>query len=87
MTFPSLDHNTNDISINITSDLVSDRDWHVLIIKQTEAVLQLYLDDIKLDDDLETESTHDFLDPYLEEITFGGRQNSLSEGKLLRNMM
>ena len=84
MSFPSLGHNTNDISINITSDLVvSDGDWHVLIIKQTEEVLQLYLDDIKLDDDLETESTHDFLDPYLEEITFGGRQNSLSEGKYL----
>ena len=70
--------------INITSDLVvSDGDWNVLIIKQTEAVLQLYLDDIKLDDDLETESTHDYLDPYLEEITFGGRQNSLSKGKYL----
>ena len=68
--------------INITSDLVvSDGEWHVLIIKQTEQILQLYLDDIKLDEDLETESTQDFLDPYLEEITFGGRQNPLSEGK------
>ena len=82
MTFPSLNPNTNDISINITSDLVvSDGNWHVRIIKQTDAVLQLFLDDIKLDDDLETESTFDFLDPYLEEITFGGRQSSLSEGK------
>ena len=63
--------------------MVFDGNWHALIIKQTETVLQLYLDDIKLDDDLETESTHDFLDPYLEEITFDRRQNSLSEGKYL----
>ena len=68
--------------INITSELiVSDGEWHVLIIKQTDQILQLYLDDVKLDDDLETESTHDILDPYLSDITFGGRQNSLSEGE------
>ena len=67
--------------INITSELlVSDGEWHVLIIKQTDQILQLYLDDVKLDEDLETESTHDLLDPYLSEITFGGRQSSLSEG-------
>ena len=60
--------------INVTSELeVTDGAWHELIIKQTPAILQLYLDTVKLDQDLETASTHDLLDPYIEQLQFGGK--------------
>ena len=61
--------------INITSETeVTDGQWHILVIKQTSNILQVYLDDMKLDQDLETASTHDLLDPYLSQLQFGGRQ-------------
>ena len=61
--------------INITSDLeVNDGAWHIVLIKQTQQILQVYLDDSKLDEDLETGSTHNHLDPYLMELQFGGRK-------------
>ena len=66
--------------INITSDLkVTDGAWHVVIIKQTQQILQVYLDDAKLDEDLETGSTHNLLDPYLMELQFGGRRKHGSQ--------
>ena len=70
--------------INVTSELeVTDGAWHELIIKQTPAILQLYLDTVKLDQDLETASTHDLLDPYIEQLQFGGKHSSSAPGKYL----
>ena len=68
--------------INITSEVeVTDGSWYFLWIKQTQQILQVYLDDIKLDDDLESDSTHDVLDPYLSGIRFGGKRKHIYEGK------
>lgn len=50
---------------------MTDGAWHGLIIKQTPAIL--YLETVKLDQDLETASTHDLLDPYIEQLQFGGK--------------
>ena len=50
---------------------VTDGAWHGLIIKHTPAIL--YLETVKLDQDLETASTHDLLDPYIEQLQFGGK--------------
>ena len=57
----------------MTSEVeVTDGAWHGLIIKQTPAIL--YLETVKLDqEDLETASTHDLLDPYIEQLQFGGK--------------
>ena len=67
--------------INVTSEAeVTDGAWHLVRIKQTQQILQVYLDDTKLDDDLESDSTHDFLDPYLNGIHFGGKRKHVYQG-------
>ena len=72
--------------INVTSELeVTDGAWHELIIKQTPAILQLYLDTVKLDQDLETASTHDLLDPYIEQLQFGGKHSASAPGQYLKH--
>ena len=42
---------------------------------QERSTLKLYLDSDQLGYDLEADSTHNFLDPYLNKISFGGKQN------------
>jgi len=72
-------------SINMISKAkVTDGDWHVLRLKQAQQVLKVYLDDVQMGDDLESSSTHDFLDPYLSNIVFGGRRG---QAKAFRGCM
>ena len=36
--------------------------------------MKVYLDDVQLGYDLEADSTHNILDPYLNKLTFGGKR-------------
>ena len=68
--------------INMSSGIeVTDGAWHSLVLKQAEQVLKVFLDDVQLGDNLESASTHDFLDPYLTKISFGGKKSLDKEGK------
>ena len=61
--------------INVTSEEeVADGDWHTVMLKQTEQILQIFLDGSQLGYDLESSSTHDFLSARLTGVQFGGRR-------------
>ena len=49
-------------------------------ISKEAGVVQVYLDEERVGYDLEQESTHDFLDPYLAKITFGGKRDFEDKG-------
>ena len=61
--------------INVTSEnSVADGSWHNVRVKQTQQILQVFLDEQQLSYDLESSSTHDFLSASLTGILFGGKR-------------
>ena len=68
--------------INVTSeDSVSDGGWHTVQIKQSQQILQVFLDEGQLSYDLESSSTHDFLSARLTGLQFGGRRRLEAPGE------
>ena len=68
--------------INVTSEeLVADGNWHSVRIKQSQQILQVFLDEAQLSYDLESSSTHNFLSARLTGLQFGGKRRLDSGGE------
>ena len=68
--------------INVSSSYeVIDGEWHSVRVSRVGRVVGVWLDGEKVGYDLEQESTHDFLDPYLTSVQFGGKRPFDQEGR------
>ena len=61
------------INVSSTYDVI-DGEWHVVRISRVLGVVGVWLDEEKVGYQLEQDSTHDFLDPYLAKLQFGGKR-------------
>jgi len=61
------------INVSSTYDVI-DGEWHVVRISRVLGVVGVWLDEEKVGYQLEQDSTHDFLDPYLANLQFGGKR-------------
>lgn len=65
----------NSVPINMpieTNVILPDGQWHSLRLQITQRILRIFIDDEKVGEELDAESVHNFLDPYLTTITLGG---------------
>ena len=59
--------------MTLTEVSVSDSAWHnMTLVVDHENSLTLHLDGVQLGDELDANSVHDFLDPYLTTLALGG---------------
>ena len=64
-----------DAPVNMSVDsngILSDGQWHNLKLQVHQRILRVYIDGEKVGEELDSESIHNFLDPYLTIMSVGG---------------
>lgn len=61
---------------------LDDGNWHNLSMVIGSKSLKLFLDEIKVGEELDSASVHDFLDPYLTKLYLGGVDRDYFSGKI-----
>lgn len=71
----------NGVPINMpvdSNEIPSDGQWHSLKLQIVQRTLRIYIDNERVGEELDAESVHNFLDPYLTVITLGGFKKEYS---------
>lgn len=55
-----------------SNQILSDGQWHHLKLQVYQRILRVYIDGEKVGEELDSESVHNFLDPYLTLLSIGG---------------
>lgn len=55
-----------------SNEILSDGQWHHIKLQVHQRVLRVFIDGEKVGEELDSESVHNFLDPYLTMISLGG---------------
>lgn len=61
--------------VNMSADtnvILSDGQWHNLTLHTEHRIVRVYIDSEKVGEELDSESVHNFLDPYLTYLSVGG---------------
>lgn len=58
-----------------SNEILSDGQWHHLKLQVHQRILKVYIDHERVGEELDSESIHNFLDPYLTFISLGGLRN------------
>lgn len=61
-----------------SNEILSDGQWHQLRLQVDQRILRIYIDNEKVGEELDSESVHNFLDPYLTVISLGGLRKEYS---------
>lgn len=61
-----------------SNEILSDGQWHQLKLQVYHRIFRIYIDNEKVGEELDPESVHNFLDPYLNFISFGGLRKEYS---------
>jgi len=61
-----------------SNEIPSDGQWHSLKLQIAQRTLRVFIDNEKVGEDLDADSVHNFLDPYLTQITLGGFKKGYS---------
>lgn len=61
------------VNMSVDSNIIlSDGQWHLLRLQVYQRILRVYIDGEKVGEELDSESVHNFLDPYLTMMSVGG---------------
>ncbi len=61
-----------------SNEILSDGQWHHLKLQIYQRILRVYIDGEKVGEELDSESIHNFFDPYLTTISLGGLRKEYS---------
>lgn len=61
-----------------SNEILSDGQWHQLKLQVYQRIFRIYIDNEKVGEELDPESVHNFLDPYLSFISLGGLRKEYS---------